>query len=180
MEPDERARRSDAYADAARKRYEAMGPEERAAFHRKMTAGQARSTTRVPNMARARYRKAGLPEHEIDYLMTLAPMERKMARIRERDFGIKPMEYRDLVARQGGLCALCETPVSGKNCHLDHDHISGHVRGILCAGCNLALGHVESRGMAWVGRAFAYISAIAGPEVGSGWEAPILAGDRPD
>lgn len=173
MTPEDRLERSAAVSEAARKRWESMSSEEQAAFRRRMYEGQSRSVTRVPNMARAKYRKNGLSEEEIDYLMSLSPMERKQARLRQRDYGLKPMDYRDLVARQKGLCALCEAPITGKDCHVDHDHVRGHVRGLLCASCNLALGHLESKGMAWVGRAFAYVTPRTNPGVGTAWEAPI-------
>lgn len=49
----------------------------------------------------------------------------------------------ELVAReqaQGGKCAICLQP---KKLVVDHDHITGQVRGLLCQGCNVRLGQVE-------------------------------------
>lgn len=40
-------------------------------------------------------------------------------------------------------CDVCALPVEGKNRHIDHDHSSGRLRGVLCNNCNLALGHVK-------------------------------------
>src|SRR5574341_1516779 len=46
-------------------------------------------------------------------------------------------DYERLLIEQQGRCALCETrPLS----HVDHDHATGTVRGLLCRPCNLGLG----------------------------------------
>jgi hypothetical protein len=49
-----------------------------------------------------------------------------------------------LTARQGGRCAICRQEPSGRRVesvlHLDHDHATGRVRGMLCGRCNKALG----------------------------------------
>lgn len=43
---------------------------------------------------------------------------------------------------QGGACAVCPAiePGNKQGWSTDHDHASGRVRGILCHGCNMALG----------------------------------------
>lgn len=51
----------------------------------------------------------------------------------------------DLHITQVGLCALCGKPFSTKNPGVvDHDHKTGHVRGLLHRGCNAALGTIEN------------------------------------
>jgi hypothetical protein len=44
-----------------------------------------------------------------------------------------------MIEAQGGTCAVCPGPPQ----HVDHDHETGEVRGILCFNCNQALGNVR-------------------------------------
>jgi hypothetical protein len=55
----------------------------------------------------------------------------------KRRYGIGADEVDDLIASQGGVCAVCGRPDPD---HVDHDHASGRVRGILCFNCNGGLG----------------------------------------
>ena len=59
-------------------------------------------------------------------------------------YGIDVDEYNEMFARQGGRCAVCnELPLEGgKRLGVDHDHMTGKIRGLLCARCNLTLGFV--------------------------------------
>lgn len=59
-------------------------------------------------------------------------------------YGLTPEAYASMLASQCGHCAICERTSSGKR-HLsvDHDHATGQVRGLLCAGCNLLVGFLE-------------------------------------
>jgi hypothetical protein len=53
--------------------------------------------------------------------------------------GITLNEYNDMLAFQGGVCAICRgTP---NRFDVDHDHVSGRVRGLLCNPCNQGLGY---------------------------------------
>ena len=45
--------------------------------------------------------------------------------------------FDELVVQQGGVCAICGRPDPE---HVDHDHETGAVRGILCFNCNGGLG----------------------------------------
>jgi hypothetical protein len=62
-----------------------------------------------------------------------------------RYYGIGIDDVLILLAMQGGGCAICRTPLSvpAKGTHVDHDHETGAVRGILCATCNLMIGHSQ-------------------------------------
>jgi hypothetical protein len=49
--------------------------------------------------------------------------------------------YMALLDEQGGCCAICGTePADPYSLHVDHDHRTGEVRGLLCVGCNSGLG----------------------------------------
>jgi hypothetical protein len=55
----------------------------------------------------------------------------------KRRYGIGADEVDALVEAQGGLCVICGRPDPE---HVDHDHTTGIVRGILCFNCNGGLG----------------------------------------
>lgn len=59
----------------------------------------------------------------------------------KRDYGITEDEYEALWIGQNGLCCICQTELaSDRKPHLDHDHKTGKIRGILCPNCNRGLG----------------------------------------
>ena len=52
--------------------------------------------------------------------------------------------YYKTLEEQGGGCGICSIkPKEGKYLHIDHCHKTGQVRGLLCANCNVALGHFK-------------------------------------
>ncbi len=57
-------------------------------------------------------------------------------------YGISLNDYKDLLSKQDGLCAICRKPESNryKMLSVDHDHVTGSVRGLLCQKCNIAIG----------------------------------------
>lgn len=63
----------------------------------------------------------------------------------KRKYGITREQYDEMFARQGGLCAICGTDNGAsakgtKTLAVDHCHETGEVRGLLCNGCNRAIG----------------------------------------
>jgi hypothetical protein len=58
-------------------------------------------------------------------------------------YGITIEEYDTLLLAQGGVCGICKQPPSERYLAVDHDHETGEVRGLLCIGCNVALGLFE-------------------------------------
>ena len=58
-----------------------------------------------------------------------------------RKYGITPVEYERLLQSQDAVCAVCASACpTGKRLSVDHDHVSGAVRGLLCASCNNGIG----------------------------------------
>ena len=70
----------------------------------------------------------------------------RAARLRFK-YGISLEEYERILKSQRGRCAICRTDKPGKRWHttfcVDHDHETGEIRGLLCVGCNFALGQVR-------------------------------------
>ena len=60
-------------------------------------------------------------------------------------YGLTECQYDALMQRQGGLCAACGVTLADatRYVHIDHCHETRRVRGILCNGCNVALGHAR-------------------------------------
>jgi hypothetical protein len=59
-----------------------------------------------------------------------------------RSYGLTETQYQELWETQKGLCAICGGKLQeGKRLtHVDHDHETGNVRGLLCKFCNNGLG----------------------------------------
>jgi hypothetical protein len=75
-----------------------------------------------------------------------------------RKFGITLERYNAMLAEQGGICAICgESPTVGNSGRwtkrrrrpadpklvVDHDHVTGKVRGLLCGRCNTGIGFLK-------------------------------------
>ena len=76
----------------------------------------------------------------------MTPTERKTWQRRynrKAAYGLTQEAYDALFLKQGGLCMVCRDPLrdAGRGTHIDHDHVTRRVRGILCRECNLGLGH---------------------------------------
>lgn len=72
--------------------------------------------------------------------------EEKKERLRRqhiRTYGIQPEDYEKMLLEQNGVCACCgevETSKSRKHLSIDHCHITGKVRALLCNRCNRGIG----------------------------------------
>jgi hypothetical protein len=61
---------------------------------------------------------------------------------RKHLYGLSNEDYQQLLADQAGRCAICKQ-LATKLLHVDHNHTTGRVRGLLCQRCNLLLGSYE-------------------------------------
>lgn len=64
---------------------------------------------------------------------------------RKGAYGLAPGEYDKMLAKQDGKCAICRRAENNGRggFHVDHCHDLGHVRGLLCHGCNVSIGHFQ-------------------------------------
>lgn len=77
----------------------------------------------------------------------MSPEKLDMERLRNRlrKYGLTVFAARELEKLQGGTCAICADAISlsDRRSHIDHDHETGKVRGILCAPCNQAIPYFD-------------------------------------
>ena len=67
---------------------------------------------------------------------------------RQRDrlfkkYGITAQQYDEMLLSQNGGCAICGKEKNGKkmNFVIDHNHLTGNVRALLCTQCNAGIGN---------------------------------------
>jgi hypothetical protein len=65
-------------------------------------------------------------------------------------YHITEEDYQKMFEAQNGVCKICGNPPyehaknkMSKVLHIDHDHVTGKIRGLLCSRCNGALGWYE-------------------------------------
>jgi len=74
----------------------------------------------------------------------VAHQEELAIQVRLHKYGLSKVAFETLIENQGGGCAICRRiDWNGKGPHVDHNHITGRVRGILCFQCNAALGLLD-------------------------------------
>lgn len=70
------------------------------------------------------------------------PLYRREADLTKK-YGLTLADYAAMLAGQNGVCALCYRGPGKRPLHVDHNHMSGVVRGLLCHQCNWYLGTVD-------------------------------------
>jgi hypothetical protein len=60
----------------------------------------------------------------------------------KKNHGITEEQYLLMLENQNKVCKICKNPQHMKNrlLYVDHDHLPGKVRGLLCQKCNSAIG----------------------------------------
>lgn len=85
------------------------------------------------------------------------PAMRRAVQLRIK-YGITLDTYVSMLERQGGRCAICGTTKAGGRgtFHVDHDHVAGDIRGLLCNKCNVGIGYFDDD-IAKLASAIAYL-----------------------
>lgn len=126
---------------ARNKRWFADNPERKLELNRRWRKDNAERlrTNRLAwyakNSARVRAQKRAWYAKQNAEAMRLINRRRNLGR-----YGLSESQYKALLARQGGGCAVCGARPRNRRLSVDHCHRSRVVRGILCAGCNFAIG----------------------------------------
>lgn len=89
--------------------------------------------------SKTRVRKSKLAKR----CVKLAP-EKLWAKNILEQYGLTPARYDEILAAQGGGCAVCgrHKEPDGRRLCVDHCHSTGVNRGILCKRCNMLLGMI--------------------------------------
>ena len=85
------------------------------------------------------------------------------------NFGMTIEEYDQLFEKQNGVCAICGQIEKAKNQYgirrlaVDHNHLNGKIRGLVCTRCNNGLGNfkTDEYGISLLLRAINYLGASA-------------------
>jgi hypothetical protein len=75
----------------------------------------------------------------------VAPSSTSRDRYLRRTYGITEAQYGDLFDAGDGGCWICGRPPKNRALHVDHDHKTGRVRGLLCWRCNRGLQQYSDR-----------------------------------
>jgi hypothetical protein len=74
----------------------------------------------------------------------LCAMHYQRLRKRLNRYGLTHEAFLRMLADQGDRCAICRTAEpTGIGWCVDHDHVTGQVRGVLCDYCNQGLGRLR-------------------------------------
>jgi hypothetical protein len=69
--------------------------------------------------------------------------DRKFNALLLRKYKISLSDRENMFNEQQGKCALCYQPEGKFKLHVDHNHQTGKVRGLLCHQCNWYLGKID-------------------------------------
>ena len=59
-------------------------------------------------------------------------------------YGITKEQFENLLKKQNNVCPICKkSPIPGQSLHVDHNHETGEIRGLLHLNCNAAIGQLE-------------------------------------
>jgi hypothetical protein len=84
--------------------------------------------------------KASLLEKNRKYKQSEHGKLAEWKRYLKRNYKISLETYNKILEIQGGGCAICGAKPKERRLHIDHNHSTNAIRGILCGKCNQAIG----------------------------------------
>lgn len=146
------------------RRHHASNPEETRKYMRAYYAAhreKAKEQSRVYRLAHAeklreQYRAYHAAHREEKRAERAAHPEKIRERMLKSNYGLSLDDYDAMVVAQEGKCAICGAD-GGKGLFVDHDHVSGKPRALLCSKCNSAIGFLNDDAQL-VMKAFQYLS----------------------
>lgn len=94
-------------------------------------------------------RRAKFPEYYTKYLKKYNSREDVIDKKREKNlknkYNLTLKMYAEMLKKQNNKCEICKVDQKELTykLHVDHDHVNGKIRGLLCPRCNVALGYFE-------------------------------------
>lgn len=130
MTPDELRIRQAGYNKTFREKHPERFRQQQLAAHARLKAKDPEEFAQRRRAAVKRYRKKHPDKNR---------RERRGAQLKHY-YGITQENYDRMLTKQGGVCASCGDPPDKRCLDVDHCHITGRVRGLLCRSCNGGLG----------------------------------------
>lgn len=91
-------------------------------------------------------RKSGRQSHckecKKEYMRSYAPPH-SSKHYTLKPYGITEEDYNEMLESQNGVCAICGGNNGQRSLAVDHCHETDKVRGLLCTGCNTAIGSLR-------------------------------------
>lgn len=101
---------------------------------------RARSKDGLQSTCKKCMNKASYNSRRKTYGDPVKTLKRKQRQL-QRKYGLTAEEYDGLLDVADGRCPICRKET--RKLVVDHDHTTGKVRGLICAGCNTGLGFFE-------------------------------------
>ncbi len=122
--------------------------------------------SRNPDGLRYRCKKC---VNKIDREYYASTIKRRFSRFAiwiKKNHGVTGEEYKEMLSRQGGVCAICGKVniTKSKRLAIDHCHKTGKIRGLLCGRCNMGIGQFDDKASLLIAAAEYIRKSITLPE----------------